>query len=140
MPASSVAATCGDSQADDSELWEEVALQQQLWEEVALATPEPARVEMAAQVHSSVTQPKARPSPHPPLGTDSDLPSSEDDEEPDEEPESKRLRFTYPPVWQVGIDWTGPSVSNACLPYLRIFHQIFCKNKKERINKHSTYE
>ena len=88
MPASSVAATRGDSE-DGS----------QAWEEVAMATPDAAPVIPA--------EPVCTGGPALPPGTDSDLPSSDDCEGPS----TKRRCYTYPPIWQVGIDWTGFSKS-----------------------------
>jgi len=97
MPASSVAATCGDSELQDSQALEEVDIQ----------TPELAVVSPAPEVHSwGAARPQGTAGPGQHQGTDSDLPSSEDCEE-NLEPSTKRLCYTYPPIWQVGIDWTG---------------------------------
>ena len=108
MPASSVAATRGDSE-DRSEVWEDLAL----------ATPAP--VILAEQVHSW-GGPVSIP------GTDSDLPSSDDCEGPS----TKRRCYTYPPIWQVGIDWTGFSASHTN----KSNNQALIHSKKKRqINK-----
>jgi len=105
MPASSVAATCGDSELEG-------------WEEVTIATPDDAAVSPAAEVQQGGARPRepaqaARPHgpdcPRQRQGTGSDLPSSEDSQV--NEPSTKRLCYTLLPIWQVGIDWTGFSKS-----------------------------
>ena len=105
MPASSVAATRGDSEDGSQD-----------WEEVAMATPDAAPVIPA--------EPVCTGGPAPPLGTDSDLPSSDDCEGPS----TKRRCYTYPPIWQVGIDWTGfsESLPNKSINQLS-FHSFILK-------------
>ena len=107
MPALSVAATRGDSE-DRAEVWEDLAL----------ATPAP--VILAEQVHSW-GGPVSIP------GTDSDLPSSDDCEGPS----TKRRCYTYPPIWQVGIDWTGfsESLPNKSINQSSSFHSFILKKK-----------